>query len=704
MASLIPGTSANAAKNANASYNATQAGDAAAVAAGYTTPAPTAPASAPVAPANVAIAPTVPTYTAPATTPVLANSTPAAGQPGSPWVAPTITGSVDAGSGTNPISSDAITNPTTDGSLSQALSDNAALEQTVQQYEQIPQSEIDLQNQAITAQNQASELNTSVLGANANIMKQPIALEFQQGQEAAVTRDAAFQSSALANTAQATTSQAQLAETQRQANLAAALQAAGYSQQQISNYMQQEQIAAAQTQVVQSGGNFIRYTFDANGNPVSETNLGPTPENIVQVGVDANGFPQYVDQNTGRAVSIGGTPTTTGSGSSSSSTAYTSPNQPGVVGGYDLGAGIAMGPYANASGSDSTNYNYAQEVGQIAAKMPAFTNAASIQQYIAQTNPQSPVTGAMIASSANKYGVNPAVLTAVLQQESSLGTAGAGAKTFNPGNVGNVNSGATVNYGSWQAGVDATAANLASRYLGTPSSTPQTTTASAPASAGGAPATPAPVTGASLNQGPVQQAVAQIAPLAAPYAQTLNGIPGAVYVDLSKTTNLPTPYQAAIASSVATAQANGAHLVALDATGVSQAKSIDEAKNILDQFQTVSNQVLGNGAGALVSGIFNSLSKIHVGSSTRATEVAQFDSLRDQLVQYAKTLSASPDSSASARVTVGLINQAVQSLPTIHSSSEQATTQINAAYGYLTNALQEIIPYAPTLTYTAPTS
>jgi hypothetical protein len=47
-----------------------------------------------------------------------------------------------------------------------------------------------------------------------------------------------------------------------------------------------------------------------------------------------------------------------------------------------------------------------------------------------------------------------------LEQDSSLGTAGKGARTFNPGNVGNTDSGATQNFGNWQSGVDAVASWL----------------------------------------------------------------------------------------------------------------------------------------------------------------------------------------------------------------------------------------------------
>jgi hypothetical protein len=61
----------------------------------------------------------------------------------------------------------------------------------------------------------------------------------------------------------------------------------------------------------------------------------------------------------------------------------------------------------------------------------------------------------MISGTSSKYGVSWEMLLAMMQQDSSLGTKGIGAKTFNPGNVGNTDSGKTTNYGSWQAGVDA---------------------------------------------------------------------------------------------------------------------------------------------------------------------------------------------------------------------------------------------------------
>jgi hypothetical protein len=62
----------------------------------------------------------------------------------------------------------------------------------------------------------------------------------------------------------------------------------------------------------------------------------------------------------------------------------------------------------------------------------------------------------MIINSAQKYGVDPALMVAIMQQDSQLGTKGLAVRTFNPGNVGNTGS-AIKNMGSWDKGVDSVA-------------------------------------------------------------------------------------------------------------------------------------------------------------------------------------------------------------------------------------------------------
>lgn len=91
------------------------------------------------------------------------------------------------------------------------------------------------------------------------------------------------------------------------------------------------------------------------------------------------------------------------------------------------------------------------------------------QTLISNLAPNAPVTGAMIDAAAAQYGVDPKLLIALFQEESGLGTQGAGAKTMNPGNVGNTDNGSTKTMASWQDGVNAAAQWLADHRQSGPS-------------------------------------------------------------------------------------------------------------------------------------------------------------------------------------------------------------------------------------------
>ena len=114
-------------------------------------------------------------------------------------------------------------------------------------------------------------------------------------------------------------------------------------------------------------------------------------------------------------------------------------------------------------GSYATDPNHEKAVQSILTNMGQMKSIQDMDNYIQNVAPNSPVTGQMIANAATKYGVSWEMMMAIMQQDSSFGTAGKAVRTFNPGNVGNVDSGAEVNYGNWQAGVDAVAKNLAGR-------------------------------------------------------------------------------------------------------------------------------------------------------------------------------------------------------------------------------------------------
>lgn len=82
---------------------------------------------------------------------------------------------------------------------------------------------------------------------------------------------------------------------------------------------------------------------------------------------------------------------------------------------------------------------------------------------IRQVAPNSPLKGDMVHSAANRFGVDPRLILALMQADSSYGTKGKGARTLNPGNVGNMDNGSTKKFKDWQSGVDAVAEWLSKR-------------------------------------------------------------------------------------------------------------------------------------------------------------------------------------------------------------------------------------------------
>ena len=115
-----------------------------------------------------------------------------------------------------------------------------------------------------------------------------------------------------------------------------------------------------------------------------------------------------------------------------------------IVGGFDIS-------------SYATDPNHEASVAKIAASAPPELDVSKITSYIQSVAPDSPITGEMVVNSAKKFDVDHKVLLALMQQDSAFGTKGKGSRTHNPGNVGNDDTGREVDYGSWEAGVDAVA-------------------------------------------------------------------------------------------------------------------------------------------------------------------------------------------------------------------------------------------------------
>lgn len=119
------------------------------------------------------------------------------------------------------------------------------------------------------------------------------------------------------------------------------------------------------------------------------------------------------------------------------------PSASAIVNGYDISA------YA-------TDALHEQKTQSIVNAMPAMTLASDIDTYIGSLVENSPVTGEMIMTAAALYNVDIPLIIAIIQNDSSFGTLGVGARTNNPGNVGNTGF-AEQMYPSWQEGVSAVA-------------------------------------------------------------------------------------------------------------------------------------------------------------------------------------------------------------------------------------------------------
>lgn len=80
-----------------------------------------------------------------------------------------------------------------------------------------------------------------------------------------------------------------------------------------------------------------------------------------------------------------------------------------------------------------------------------------------QKYPWTPLTAEMVLSSARTYNVPVSYIMAIMKNDSGYGTQWLGAKTHNPGNVGNMDDNSTKDRWTWEAGVDAVAQNLSKR-------------------------------------------------------------------------------------------------------------------------------------------------------------------------------------------------------------------------------------------------
>jgi len=155
----------------------------------------------------------------------------------------------------------------------------------------------------------------------------------------------------------------------------------------------------------------------------------------------------YIDQSTGETID-GSDASFTTPASTTAPTTDTITTPDGKT--HDL-TGYATDPNHTASVQTAIN-----NIGKL-------NTPQDITNYIQNNFPNSPITAEMVENASQKYGVDWETILGIMQQESSMGTAGVAVKTFNPGNVGNIDNGSTVSYKSWQDGVNAVAQWIANK-------------------------------------------------------------------------------------------------------------------------------------------------------------------------------------------------------------------------------------------------
>lgn len=339
-----------------------------------------------------------------------------------------------------------------------------------------------------------------------------------------------------------------------------------------------------------------------------------------------------------------------------------------LVGGVDFsGSATSTKPYA-------TDPNYASEVdnlyNQIKQAMP-IPSAQGIDTFISsQVGGKGNVTGQMIINASSQYGIDPLLLASVLGHESDFGTAGAGAKTMNAGNVGN-NGTTTQTFKSWQAGVNAAAAELARRMPGNknagPAPTPTTPTKTSPVGGSFSPE-------ATTKVSQLPQAMQQ-------YADA--GPLGIAYINEDRVPD-------ALKQSVQTLSAR-AGIPFVTAADVSGVKSIETVLNNLDSMQNLANKNLGGGTiGHIVDSTIGFAAQ---GLQTGwGIQLGLFDNYRDTAIKAVQALAGGAGSGL--RINGAEIAANTQNLPQASDSKENAIAQIKQLKQMIYTNLANTFPYA----------
>jgi len=402
---------------------------------------------------------------------------------------------------------------------------------------------------------------------------------------------------------------------------------------------QQRQIAGYQLGAESTG---LQNTANIANQIRQLTMFGGVPADIANTIIQRQLFPQYgVTQN------IAGQPIAYNQYNPSQSFAI---GQQGLGGNGGIGNGVGnFSGQSNPPGNTVGGYNlstyatdpqYSQKVGTIYNQLPQFNSAQGVDQYIQSVAPNSPLTGSMIMASSTKYGIDPRILVAQAQEESGFGTQGAGAKTFNPGNVGNTGS-ATQNQGSWQAGLDAQAKELSLRQGG---------------------------------QGQQPNTV-NIAGLPVQVSYTADG---KGYINSDKVDDKILPYVKSAAPTMG--------LQVLTSDDVSKLRNIDVTTQNLQQLSGTINDILQPG---LFGRTFGALSNTIQNITQSNPRIAAFKVYRDTAINTIQALAGG--SGQGFRLNQGEIETATSNLPELGDNRETAQQKLSLLNGFLDKWKTEIL-------------
>lgn len=342
-------------------------------------------------------------------------------------------------------------------------------------------------------------------------------------------------------------------------------------------------------------------------------------------------------------------------------------NSSSIVGGVDFSGN------ATSTGAYATDPKYSSEVGGIYKTLSGAypqPNADTIDTYIKGHAKSSPVTGQMIMNAASQYGIDPNLLTSVLAHESDFGTAGAATSTYNPGNVGNTDSGATRTFKSWQQGVNAAANELARRKV------PDTGTPAVPATP---PDATSPVGGKFSPE-----ATAKITQLPTAYQNYVDSGPlGVAYINNDR---VPANVQEGLKI-----MASRAGIPYVQPSDVNALKSIETVLANLDSMKVLAKENLGSGLTGRAQGLVQNPAAEFL-QTDHGRQLGLFDNYRDVAIKAVQALAGGAGSGL--RINGAEIAANTQNLPTSRDNVENSMAQISQLKQLIYTQLATTFPYA----------